>query len=376
MKRRQSQRLREKIGSNHTSVSHMTRMPRDERGHVRQFLDVESKMNLSHANRGFHNESHIDKDLHCFKQTNQYAACTGVFQNMKIAGECLTFCKEHVKQVMVTLINIMFSGHLVDSEGETIGHPHMFVQRPNSNFDDDDEIETPNEILFEFGEEDLDNVGPNQTIGDYVVEQFDFTSSQWQELTFDSEEADPLFFNFQGVKWPIEIDDDQVKVRNENYREKSEEESEEQEEFKCNLLACIRLIKDNVLDPRCIEFCESHLNASIHEILQLLTQNKVFVKTKRNKTFELKGKWRIDVEDSERNILAQNQKVFHGMDFSGTNWMKLSIRFKKEYMGEDNIVSLWSETANGSVYIKHFDETPLYINIHIMNPRHIMEIPD
>jgi hypothetical protein len=58
----------------------MTRMPKDERGHVKQFLDIESRMNLSHANRGFQGEAKTDKELHCFKQTNQYAACTGIFQ--------------------------------------------------------------------------------------------------------------------------------------------------------------------------------------------------------------------------------------------------------------------------------------------------------
>jgi hypothetical protein len=98
------------------------------------------------------------------------------------------------------------------------------------------------------------------------------------------------------------------------------------------------------------------------------------LKTKQNKTYAVKVT-SINVEDEERNILAQNGEVDE-LDFSGTNWMKLRIQFKKTEMSEQNILSLWSETANGSVYMKHFDETPLYINVNIINPRNIMEIPD
>jgi hypothetical protein len=197
------------------TTSHMTRMPKDERGHVRQFLDLESKRNLSFANRALHGESSDDKDIRCFKQTNQYAACAGIFQKMLIAGECLAFCKEHVNQVMATLINIMFSGHLVDINGTSIPHPYMFVDNP-----------TTDEPFYTFGAEDINNVDANQTIGDYVIEQFDFTSPKWLEVKFDCDDSvDKLFFDFQGKKWEIDMNMEfQVIVYNQNWRVANKDE--------------------------------------------------------------------------------------------------------------------------------------------------------
>jgi hypothetical protein len=227
MKRNQPQQKYKPRDSGQTT-SHMIRMPRDERGYVRKFLDPESKINLSYSNRVFHGESSKDKDIHCFKQTNKYAACTGVFLKMTIAGECLDFCKKHVNQVMATLINIMFSGHLytrryliegdegdeytptdIENEYTSMAHPTMLVQRFNE-FDSD--------ILFEFVPNDLKNVNTNQTVGDYVLRQFDFTSSSWEEISFEFKGlGHGLVFDFQQKKWQIDYDDDKVKVTNENY---------------------------------------------------------------------------------------------------------------------------------------------------------------
>jgi hypothetical protein len=110
--------------------------------------------------------------------------------------------------------------------------------------------------------------------------------------------------------------------------------------------------------------------------LELLTENKVFIKTKTNETYELQSELYIDVEDLTGKFIVQNEEFFDHLNFSATNWTLLRIHFKKASTGKDNIVSLWCETPSGSVYIKHFEETPFDINIYIRNPRHIMEIPD
>jgi hypothetical protein len=400
MKRNQPQQKYKTRDSGQTT-SHMTRMPRDERGHVRQFLDPESKINLSFSNRALHGESSTDKDIHCFKQTNNYAACTGVFQKMTIAGECLDFCKKHVNQVMATLINIMFSGRLVtldlftsseEDEGDPateyeytpIPHPSMVIERPSSD---------PNEpeVLYEFDEKDLKKVDVGQTVGDYVLQHFDFSSNRWQEVIFLFSEGEwGVFFDFQDIKWEISMDDANITVTNENYVDEIDENEEPEEEFKCNLRACSGLIRDAVIDPRCIEFCESNLDSAIQEVLELLSQNKVFIKTKSNKTYELQSEMYIDVEDLTGKLIVQNEQFpsadghermstrefFEDLNFSETNWTLLRIHFKKSATIAYNIVSLWCETPSGSVYMKHFEETPFDINIYIRNPRHIMEIPD
>jgi hypothetical protein len=186
----------------------MSTMPRDERGHMRQFLDPKSKVNLSFTNKKMLNESKTDQDIHCWKETNELTACSGMFQNMKIAGECLTFCKHHVNSVMAKFINIMFSGNItaINLDGTQITRIYPILVTIQTA--PEDEMK-PMEVLFEFQNDNV-RLRLEETIGDWAIRNFDFQSSEWEMMvfTFDTEFIpNDVFFDTKWIlKWDREYD--------------------------------------------------------------------------------------------------------------------------------------------------------------------------
>ncbi len=203
-------------------------MSKDEKNHVGTFLDMESKMQYSHVNKSRFQESQTDKNLQCFKSTNHFVACSGVFKHMQIGEECLTFCKSHVNEVMKTIINIMFSGNIYTRfENGTkmkLPHPEITIQKSTL---DNEEYE-----VFNIDANDLLEIDENDDIGSWAIEQYDFQNENWFEMQiwFGTGQLHEIFYDFQGVEWELNYSHDYncISIKNLSYVEEDEgDESEE-----------------------------------------------------------------------------------------------------------------------------------------------------
>jgi hypothetical protein len=207
----------------------LPRVPRDVKNHISNFLDFDSRFNYGQINKYIYNEAKNDKELQCYKSTNKFTNCTGVIPGLQVGTECLSFCQKHFKSVIATLINIMFSNEIYtriendeQDEGDEIsdmGLPTMKILRS--------EIDGTTTVLFEISEEDetFNNWEKYSklSLGDYITNIFDFTSSYWKEIIFlwdgTVDEVTDIYFQFQDSEFGLddEIDNDgniYVKVKN------------------------------------------------------------------------------------------------------------------------------------------------------------------
>jgi hypothetical protein len=214
-------------------MDRLSKMGRDPEGQMYGYLDVESKKALSHTTRRYHNALQPDHELRCLRQTNDFAACTGLFTRMRIGDECLVFCLSHVNTVISNLVNIMFSNQLfVRYTDLTVSRLHYPSIEVTEAAPDDEE-----RFVFFIREENMDSLAPNQTIGEWAVEEYDFVNSNWLNMGIyfsadgylDSKPVLELFYYFQDTEWVLnfEVEHSCILVQNALYEEEDEDESDE-----------------------------------------------------------------------------------------------------------------------------------------------------
>jgi hypothetical protein len=210
MKRSQEQHRYYKP-SKFVPTRNITNMSKDEKHHIGGFLDLESKLQFSHVNKSRFQESKSDKDLQCLKSTNHFVGCSGVFQKMQVGQECLVFCKEHVNQVIETIVNIMFSGHIYtryeNGSIMKLPYPEITIQKSTP---DDEEYE-----VFSIDVNDFDDMENNETIGQWATRHFDFKNENWFDMQiYFGDNLHEIFYNWQGIEWDLNYLDNMLSIQN------------------------------------------------------------------------------------------------------------------------------------------------------------------
>jgi hypothetical protein len=255
MKRRQDDR-RARVHKNPASNQYEN-MASDAKHHMHKFLNPEEKLNLGQVNQKSHLDLERDIDVRCLKATNHFAACSGVFANLQIGSECLRFCLFHVNQVMINIINIMFSGHirahtalihpayirprLVAKGDMTLKNPKLIIEYESEEF----QLRGIPMDELTFQEQDMIAMFPGQTFGEWVVAQFDFSELNWKCVNFDFSEIDEfglrddnmVFFDFQDLDWPLLVDQDKlmIVVENKEFQAENDEVNTETEDDELNM---------------------------------------------------------------------------------------------------------------------------------------------
>ncbi len=367
-------------------------MSRDSHHGVNQFLDLESKVAVSQTNRGSRNALQNDSDVHCFRATSQYAACSGAFARLQVGPECLQFCQTHINEVMAKIFNIMFSGHIKvqteDNEIVTLSHPSAYVEYDNGE---------PTQLVT-FDENNMRSAARGQTFGDWVVSQFDFRRRDWERVAFDFMDLedldyDEVYYELEDHDYVLQEEDYQILVINKMYGvvEMPEVETEAlavQEE--CALRDCTSAIRGSVLDPRCIVFCREKMNLAMADILKLLTSSRIFVQDQNGFSYQLSEDWKIKVIGVDGSPLLMmesrydlGEDALQHSDFTSPDWVEVRVIFEKENTyhapstRESHIVTMWAQQDDKSVFLKGFHESQSEVTVVIPNPQHVnMETPD
>jgi hypothetical protein len=227
MKRSQEHQHKYHKPTKFVPMRNIENMSKDEKHHVGEFLDMESRLQFSHLNKSRFQESKSDKDLQCLKSTNHFVGCSGVFKKMQLGQECLVFCKKHVNEVIETIINIMISGNVYTRfiNGTTMKLPFPEITVVKSDSEDNDyevfyiDANTNNDI----------EIGPDDTLGSWATKEFDFENENWFEMQiFFGYNLHEIFYNWQGIEWDLNYDTDNgyISIKNLSFVEEYETDDE------------------------------------------------------------------------------------------------------------------------------------------------------